>query len=51
MKEINSDLLNSEYVTIDESGWHISDDAPEEIKAQFEQFINAAEDGMEIELS
>lgn len=50
MKQHNIDLLESEYVTIDERGWHISEDAPEELKEQFEQFIKAAEDGMDIEL-
>lgn len=50
MKKLDHDLLNSEYVTIDERGWHISDDAPDELKEEFEQFIEEAQDGMEIEL-
>lgn len=51
MRQHNSNLLNSEYVTIDERGWHISDDAPDDLKKEFEQFIKAAEDGMDIEIS
>ena len=50
MKKLNLELLFSEYVTIDERGWHIRDDAPEELKERFEQFIKEAQDGMEIEL-
>ena len=51
MRQHNSNLLNSEYMTIDERGWHISDDAPDDLKKEFEQFIEAAEDGMDIEIS
>lgn len=50
MKRIDHDLLDSEYITIDEKGWHIAKDAPEELKEQFSRFIKEAEDGMEIEL-
>lgn len=50
MKNINEKLLNSEYVTIDERGWHISKDAPEDLKKEFDEFIKSAEDGAEIEI-
>lgn len=50
MKRIDEDLMNSEYVTIDERGWHISDDAPAELKEEFKRFIEQAEQGAEIEL-
>ena len=50
MRIYDEELINSEYVTIDERGWHISDDAPEELKKKFKAFIKKAEDGIEIEL-
>lgn len=49
MREYNEELMNSEYVTIDERGWHISEDAPEELKKKFNEFISRAS-GVEIEL-
>ena len=50
MRMYDEELMNSEYVIIDEKGWHISDDAPEELKKKFHAFIKRAEDGVEIEL-
>lgn len=50
MKIHDEELLNSEFVTVDEKGWHISDDAPEALKEKFKEFIRKAEDGIEIEL-
>ena len=50
MKIHDDELMNSEYVYIDEKGWHISDDAPEELKDKFNEFIKKAEQGIEIEL-
>lgn len=50
MKNIDFDLMDSEYVTIDEKGWHISDDAPDELKKRFWRFLDQATDGAEIEL-
>ena len=31
--------MNSEYITIDERGWHISNDAPDDIKHKFDEFM------------
>lgn len=45
---INSELLKSEYVTVDEKGWHIADNAPEDLKKQFKAFMDKAKDGAEI---
>ena len=50
MKIFDEELLNSEYVTVDETGWHISEDAPEELKKKFKDFIKAAQTGIEIEI-
>lgn len=50
MKMYDEELVNSEYITIDERGWHISDDAPEELKKKFNEFISKAESGVEIEI-
>ncbi len=50
MKDYDEELFNSEFITSDEKGWHISDDAPEELKKKFKTFIKRAEDGIEIEL-
>ena len=48
MKIIDEELLESKYVSVDEKGWHISDDAPEDLKQKFKMFIQQAEDGIEI---
>lgn len=50
MRIYDENLTNSEYVTIDEKGWHISDDAPAELKKKFNEFISKTESGIEIEL-
>lgn len=50
MKTIDKELMTSEYITVDEKGWHISEDAPDELKAKFDKFIESAKDGVEIEL-
>ena len=50
MKVIDKELINSKYVTVDEKGWHISDDAPDELKKKFNDFIENAKNGIEIEL-
>lgn len=50
MRIIDEELMNSEFVTVDEKGWHISDDAPDELKKKFKEFIEKAENGIEIEL-
>lgn len=50
MKIIDEELMNSKYVTIDEKGWHISDDAPLALKERFYEFIEKVNDGIEIEL-
>lgn len=50
MKIYDETLMNSEYITVDEKGWHISDDAPEELKKRFKEFIEKTENGVEIEL-
>ena len=50
MKSIENELLDSEYVSIDEKGWHISDDTPENLKQKFKKFIQQAEEGIEIEI-
>ena len=47
----DEELMNSEFVSIDEKGWHISDDAPEDLKKKFKKFIENAEKGIEIELN
>ena len=44
------DWMESEYITIDEKGWHISDEAPVELKEKFHTFINNVERGIEVEL-
>ncbi len=31
-------FLNSEYFYIDNTGWHIEDNAPEELKKEFDNF-------------
>ena len=43
MRIYDVELMNSEYITVDEKGWHISDDAPEELKKKFNEFISKAE--------
>lgn len=50
MKRLDQEMMDSEYVTIDERGWHIADNAPDELKERFERFLEEAQDGMEIEL-
>ena len=50
MRIYDKELMNSKYVIVDERGWHISDDAPDDLKEKFKEFINRAEDGIEIEL-
>ena len=50
MKIFDEDLMNSNFVTVDEKGWHISDDAPDELKEKFKEFIEKTEKGIEIEL-
>ena len=50
MKIIDEELMNSEFVTVDEKGWHISNDAPDELKEKFKEFIEKTENGIEIEL-
>lgn len=51
MRIYDEELMNSEYITIDEKGWHISDDAPDELKKKFNEFISKAESGVEIEIN
>ena len=48
MKAIGERLSQSEYVTVDAQGWHISDDAPDDVKKEFDTFIQQAKDGGEI---
>ena len=50
MRMYDEEMMNSEYITIDEKGWHISEDAPEELKEKFNEFISKAESGIEIEI-
>lgn len=33
------DFLDSEYFYIDESGWHLRDGAPEDVKNEFEEYM------------
>ena len=44
------DWMRSEYITIDEKGWHCSEDAPAEIKKKFKEFINMTKSGINIVL-
>ena len=37
---VAGDWIKSEYITIDESGWHCSDDAPDDIKQKFEDYMS-----------
>ena len=39
------DWMQSECITIDEDGWKCSEDAPEEIKKKFNEFMALANDG------
>lgn len=39
MTLVAGDWIKSEYITIDETGWHCSDDAPDDIKQKFEEFM------------
>lgn len=50
MKIIDKELMTSEYITVDEKGWHISEDAPDELKAKFYKFIESAKEGIVIEI-
>ena len=50
MKIIDEELMSSEYITVDERGWHISENAPDELKEKFNEFIEGAQEGMVIEL-
>lgn len=50
MKIYDEELMNSEYITADEKGWHISDDAPVELKEKFKDFLEKTEQGIEIEI-
>lgn len=50
MKIIDNELMGSEFITVDEKGWHISEGAPDDLKRKFEEFIKKAENGGEIEL-
>lgn len=36
---IAGDWIESEYITIDENGWHCADDAPEEIRREYEKYM------------
>lgn len=50
MKIFDEELFNSKFITIDEKGWHISKDAPEELKKKFNEFIKIAQTGIVIEI-
>lgn len=39
MITLAGDWMNSEYITIDEMGWHCSEDAPKEIKDAYNEFM------------
>ena len=39
MKIPLGNLSQSEFVTIDEKGWHISDEAPEDLKKEFDNYF------------
>ena len=36
---IAGEWADSEYITIDETGWHCADDAPDEIKDAYNDFM------------
>lgn len=37
------DFINSPYLIIDEKGWRLKEDAPEDLKKQFEEFMKSIE--------
>lgn len=43
------DWMDSEFITVDEKGWHISDDAPDELKKKFKEFIGETDIKIELE--
>lgn len=45
----SEDWMNSKYITVDEKGWHCSDDAPEEIKKAFKEFMKMADNPIVVE--
>ncbi len=48
MQVFDEELLNSKYVTIDEKGWHIAEDAPKELKEKFDKYISQIKEQGEI---
>ena len=45
MIEIAGKWIESEFITIDENGWHCADDAPEDIKKEFYDFMSKVNSG------
>ena len=38
------DFINSEYFYIDDDGWHLKEGALEEVKKEFEEYMNIPDD-------
>lgn len=37
------DFIDSPYLIIDEKGWRLKEDAPEDLKKEFEEFMKSIE--------
>lgn len=48
MMVVAGDWIKSKYITIDEDGWHCSDDAPDSIKKEFYNFMSQVNSGVKI---
>lgn len=48
MIEIAGDWIKSKYITIDEDGWHCAEDAPEDIKKQYFDFMGKVNSGIKL---
>ena len=49
MMILTEEWMESKYITVDSDGWHCSEDAPEENKQKFKEFMEEVNKGPVLE--
>ena len=44
MSRARPDFIDSEYFYTDDDGWHLTEDAPEDVKKEFEAYMSMPSD-------
>ena len=44
MSQARPHFIDSKYFYIDEDGWHLAEDAPEDVKKEFEAYMSIPSD-------